>query len=45
MEFDTDRAEFDYFGNYFALKEGLERLLGRAVDVVSVTAIRNRCES
>jgi uncharacterized protein len=41
VEFDTDRAGFDYYGTYFALKEGLERLLGRAVDVVSVTAIRN----
>jgi predicted nucleotidyltransferase len=40
VEFD-DRAEFDYYSTYFALKEGLERLLGRAVDVVSVTSIRN----
>jgi len=41
VEFDADRAGFDYYGTYFALKEGLERLLGRAVDVVSVTSIRN----
>ena len=41
VEFDTDRAGFDYYGTYFALKEGLERLLGRAVDIVSVTSIRN----
>ncbi|MCM3885304.1 nucleotidyltransferase family protein [Frankia sp. R82] len=41
VEFDTDHAGFDYYGTYFALKEGLERLLGRAVDVVSVTAIHN----
>ena len=41
VEFDTDRPGFDYFGTYFTLKEGLEQLLGRAVDVVSVTSIRN----
>jgi predicted nucleotidyltransferase len=41
VEFDDARTGFDYFGTYFALKEGLERLLGRAVDVVSVTSIRN----
>ncbi|HWE90950.1 MAG TPA: nucleotidyltransferase domain-containing protein [Pseudonocardiaceae bacterium] len=33
--------DFDYFGAYFGLKEGLERILDRPVDVVSVTAIRN----
>jgi predicted nucleotidyltransferase len=32
---------FDYLGTYFALKEGLEQILGRPVDVVSVTGIRN----
>ncbi len=41
VEFDTDRPGLDYFGTYFTLKEGLEQLLGRAVDVVSVTSIRN----
>ncbi|WP_131746640.1 nucleotidyltransferase domain-containing protein [Frankia sp. Cppng1_Ct_nod] len=41
VEFDTDRAGFDYYGSYFGLKEELERLLGRAVDVVSITSIRN----
>jgi predicted nucleotidyltransferase len=41
VEFDAERAGFDYFGTYFPLKEELERLLGRAVDVVSVTSIRN----
>ena len=34
-------AGFDYFGTYFALKEGLEQILGRPVDVVSATSIRN----
>jgi len=33
--------DFDHFGTYFALKEGLEQILGRPVDVVSVTSIRN----
>lgn len=32
---------FDYFETYFALKEGLERIVGRPVDVVSATSIRN----
>jgi predicted nucleotidyltransferase len=32
---------FDHFGAYFSLKEGLEEILGRPVDVVSARAIRN----
>lgn len=41
VEFDSDRPGFDYFGTYFTLKEGLEDLLGRPVDVVSTMSIRN----
>lgn len=41
VEFNADRPGFDYFDTYFTLKEGLEQLLGRAVDVVSATSIRN----
>jgi predicted nucleotidyltransferase len=40
VEFDV-RQGFDYFDTYFRLKEGLEQILGRPVDVVSVTSIRN----
>ena len=40
VEFDTS-ARTDRFDTYFTLKESLEQLLGRPVDVVSVTAIRN----
>ena len=40
VEFDAGPG-FDWVGSYFGLKEGLERLLGRAVDVVSATSIRN----
>jgi predicted nucleotidyltransferase len=40
VEFDS-RAGFDYFESYFGLKEGLEQLLGRPVDVVSATSLRN----
>ena len=40
VEFDAGPG-FDYFGTYFDLKEGLERVLGRPVDLVSVTSIRN----
>ncbi|MEU3275457.1 nucleotidyltransferase domain-containing protein [Saccharomonospora sp. NPDC006951] len=32
---------FDCFDAYFSLREGLERILGRPVDVVSATSIRN----
>lgn len=40
VEFDAGPG-FDYFGTYFDLKEGLEQVLGRPVDLVSVTSIRN----
>ena len=40
VEFDV-QSGFDYFGTYFDLKEGLERILGYPVDVISVTSIRN----
>jgi uncharacterized protein len=40
VEFDV-RLGFDYFGTFFALKEGLEEILGRPVDLVSSSSIRN----
>ena len=40
VEFDV-QSGFDYFGTYFDLKEGLERILGYPVDVISATSIRN----
>ncbi|WP_137812260.1 nucleotidyltransferase family protein [Gandjariella thermophila] len=40
VEFDVGPG-FDYFGTYFSLKEGLEEILGRPVDVVSATSIQN----
>jgi predicted nucleotidyltransferase len=40
VEFDVQPG-FDYFGTYFDLKEGLERILGYPVDVISATSIRN----
>jgi len=40
VEFDTS-GHFDYFNTFFALKEGLEEIFGRPVDLVSVTALRN----
>ncbi|MBB3662014.1 hypothetical protein FB384_000918 [Prauserella sediminis] len=40
VEFE-DGPGFDYFDAYFSLREGLERILGRPVDVVSATSIRN----
>ncbi|MEU4740849.1 nucleotidyltransferase domain-containing protein [Actinosynnema sp. NPDC023658] len=40
VEFDAGPG-FDYFDSYFALKEGLEQLFGRPVDLVSGSSIRN----
>jgi uncharacterized protein with HEPN domain/predicted nucleotidyltransferase len=40
VEFETS-PQFDYFDSYFALKECLEGILERPVDVVSVSSIRN----
>ncbi len=40
VDFDT-RQGFDYFDSYFSLKEGLERIFGRPVDLVSSSSIRN----
>ena len=40
VDFETGH-DFDHFGTYFALKEGLERILARPVDLVVNTSIRN----
>ncbi|WP_018682685.1 nucleotidyltransferase family protein [Actinokineospora enzanensis] len=40
VDFDAGPG-FDHFGSYFTLKEELERLLGRPVDLVSGAGIRN----
>ncbi|MGZ3142288.1 nucleotidyltransferase family protein [Lentzea chajnantorensis] len=40
VEFDVTDG-FDHFGSYFALKEGLERILDRPVDLVVGAGIRN----
>ncbi|HVK19911.1 MAG TPA: nucleotidyltransferase domain-containing protein [Actinokineospora sp.] len=40
VEFD-ERPGFDHFDSYFALKEGLERIFDRPVDLVSGTSIHN----
>lgn len=40
VEFENG-PDFDLFGSFFALKEGLESILGRPVDVVTTTSIRN----
>ncbi|MCG8921030.1 nucleotidyltransferase family protein [Lentzea sp. CC55] len=40
VDFDT-ADDFDHFGSYFALKEGLERILARPVDLVVNGSIRN----
>lgn len=38
---DFDVAAGGLFSTYFRLKEGLERILGRPVDVVTARSIRN----
>lgn len=40
VEFNV-RPGFDYFGTFFGLKEGLEEILGRPVDLVTSSSIRN----
>jgi predicted nucleotidyltransferase len=40
VEFESG-DQVDHFEGYFALKDGLQRILGRPVDVVSATSIRN----
>ncbi|MCP2165500.1 nucleotidyltransferase family protein [Goodfellowiella coeruleoviolacea] len=40
VEFDVQPG-FDYFGSYFGLKEGLERIFERPVDLVTTSSIRN----
>ncbi|OLT47715.1 hypothetical protein BJF85_15115 [Saccharomonospora sp. CUA-673] len=39
-EFD-EGTDVDRFAAYFSLEEGLERILGRSVDIVTVGSIRN----
>jgi predicted nucleotidyltransferase len=40
VEFEAG-PNFDYVASYFGLKDGLEELLGRPVDLISATSIRN----
>jgi predicted nucleotidyltransferase len=40
VEFDG-RGDPDLFGDYFALREGLERIFERPVDVVVASSVRN----
>jgi predicted nucleotidyltransferase len=40
VDFDTP-ADFGHFGQYFALKERLEAIFGRTVNLVTSTSIRN----
>jgi len=52
-DFDPEHSDFDFivefdrsapqnpFDSYFGLKEGLEALLGRKVDLVELSAVRN----
>ncbi len=41
VEFDREHPEALSFNTYFGLKEALEALLGRAVDLVEPRAVRN----
>lgn len=37
-----DAAEFDYVNNYFGLRDALEILFGRRVDLIEERGIRNK---
>lgn len=42
VDFDTtDHEQWDYVGNYFGLKDALENLFGRKVDLIERGGIRN----
>ena len=41
LPFDPDSLEFDYLTNYIDLAESLEKLLGRDVDLVVESGLRN----
>lgn len=42
VDFDaTDHENWDYVSNYFGLRDALERLLGRSVDLIEEGGIRN----
>ena len=41
VEFDPRAPEASSFGTYFGLKESLEALFGRSVDLIEPRAIRN----
>lgn len=40
--FDPDSLEFDYLTNYLDLADSLERVLGRKVDLVVESGLRNK---
>jgi len=40
VEFDATPG-FDYYSAYFGLKEGLETIVGRPVDLVTASAVEN----
>lgn len=42
VDFDTQNHEqWDYVSNYFGLKDSLQKLLGREVDLIEYQGIRN----
>ena len=38
----VDHNTFDYVGNYFGLRDALERLFGRKVDLIEEKGLRNK---
>ena len=38
----TDHDRFDYVSNYFGLRDALERLFGRKVDLIEEKGLRNK---
>jgi predicted nucleotidyltransferase len=42
VNFNADHNDFDYVENYFNLKDALENVLGRSVDLLEEKALKNR---
>jgi predicted nucleotidyltransferase len=42
VNFNADHSDYDYVENYFGLKDGLENLLGREVDLLEEKGLKNK---
>jgi predicted nucleotidyltransferase len=42
VNFNADHSDYDYVENYFGLKDSLENLLGREVDLLEEKGLKNK---